>query len=94
VGRYMSFVASFVPESPENPLPQISTMLQGAVPITSAGFMDGGMVQWEVSVPGSLLARIGQAAMTLQMQNMQKQQKAAPQPIPQVVPQAEFVPQP
>ncbi len=81
VGRYLNFVASMMPKMPNNPMPidKIGMTLQGASPITSAGHSSGGLVQWSLNVPGDLLARIGQAAMTIQMQKMQ-QQVSAPAP--------------
>jgi len=80
IGRYMAFVAGMMPEMPGNPMPldKISVMLAGAPPITSAAHTSGGLTQWSLNVPGALLARIGQAAMSIQMQQMQKQMAAPP----------------
>ncbi len=78
IGRYMEFVTSIMPEMPGNPVPfdKIITTLQGAPPITSAGHNSGGLVQWSLNIPADLLARIGQAALAIQMQKMQQQMTA------------------
>ncbi len=72
VGKYMSGISAIMPNDPNNPLPQLVPLLQGADPITSAGFSDGGAVMWSVNLPGSLLAKAGQAVMMMQMQKMQQ----------------------
>lgn len=84
VARYMSGIASIMPKDPNNPLPQIAAMLQGSEPVTSAGFRENGMVMCSANIPGSLLGRIGQAVMVMQMQKMQ--QGAAPQAMPMETP--------
>ncbi len=86
VAKYMEGISSIMPNDPNNPLPQISAMLQGAEPVTSAGFREDGMVMWSVNVPGSLLAKVGQAAMMIQMQQMQQMQQAAPLATPSLDP--------
>ena len=87
IGRYLEFVSSMMPKMPGNPMPfdQIGIALQGAPPITSAGHSGGGMVQWSLNVPADLLAKIGQAALAIQMQRMQ-QQVGAPAPAPAPAP--------
>ncbi len=84
LGRYMEFVAAFMPAMPTMPMPfeTISKLLKGAEPITSAGHMSGGRVQWSMNMPADLLARIGQAAMAIQMQKMQQMHAPAPAPAP------------
>ena len=71
-------MTSIMPEMPGNPVPfdKIITTLQGAPPITSAGHNSGGLVQWSLNIPADLLARIGQAALAIQMQKMQQQMTA------------------
>ena len=80
VARYIGFLASFMPRIPGNPMPfeQIAEALNCAEPVTSAGRVSGGRLQWGVNVPANLLARIGQAVMAIQMQRMQ--QMGAPDP--------------
>ncbi|MBT3296968.1 MAG: hypothetical protein HN919_15715 [Verrucomicrobia bacterium] len=80
MGRYMEFVSSFMPAMPATPMPleMISKLLKGAEPITSAGHKSGGLVQWSMNMPADLLARIGQAAMAIQMQKMQQMNAPAP----------------
>lgn len=73
IAQYISGISSFMPKEPENALPQMATMLQGADPVTSAGFSEDGMVMWSIDIPGSLLSRVGQAVMMMQMQKMQQQ---------------------
>jgi hypothetical protein len=77
--KYMAFAASMMPPVPDNPLPQIAAMLKGSDPITSAGFREDGAVMWSVNIPGALIGKIGQAAMMIQMR--QVQQGGAPQPV-------------
>ncbi len=84
VAKYMSGISSVMPQDPSNPMPQLAALLQGADPVTSAGFREDGMVMWSINVPGSLLAKIGQAAMMMQMQQMQNMQQA-PQPQPMML---------
>jgi hypothetical protein len=72
VARYMEGISSIMPADPSNPMPQMAAMLKGADPVTSAGFRENGMVMWSVNVPGSLLAKFGQAAMAVQMQQIQQ----------------------
>ena len=79
VAKYLSFTASLMPQVPENPLPQIAAMLQGADPVTSAGFREEGAVMWSLNIPGELIGKIGQAAMMIQMRQMQS--GGAPQPV-------------
>ncbi len=74
IAAYMSGISSVMPSDPNNPMPQIAAMLQGAEPITAAGFCEDGMLSGSINIPGSLLAKVGQAATTLQMQKMQQQQ--------------------
>ncbi len=81
VAEYMAGLNSVMPKDPNNPLPQLVAILQGADPVTSAGFTEDGAVMWSVNVPGSLLAKAGQAVMMMQMQQMQQMQQA-PQPVP------------
>lgn len=71
VAKYMTGISSILPQDPDNPMPQIAAMLQGADPVTSAGFSEDGVVMWSVNVPGSLVARIGQTFMTLQLKRVQ-----------------------
>ncbi len=75
IGRYLEFVSGMMPDMPGNPVPfsTIAMTLRGAPPVTSAGHSSGGLVQWSLNVPAGLLARIGQAAMAIQMQQMQQQ---------------------
>jgi hypothetical protein len=68
MAKYLSGLASVMPADPNNPLPQFVAMMQGAEPVTSAGFSEGGVVMWSANIPGSLVAKIGQAAMMMQMQ--------------------------
>ncbi|MCK5676679.1 MAG: hypothetical protein KAH99_06650, partial [Verrucomicrobia bacterium] len=85
VGRYMEFVASMMPGGTPNPIsPQFVAMMQGADPITSAGFRQEGRVMWSINIPGDLIGKLGQMAMMMQMQNMQQQQM--PQGMPQGLP--------
>ena len=79
LAKYMSFVASMMPEDAGNPMPQIAAMLQGADPVTSAGFREDGAVMWSLNIPGELIGKIGQAAMMIQMR--QVQQGRAPSPV-------------
>ncbi|HSR88250.1 MAG TPA: hypothetical protein VLL07_04800, partial [Pontiella sp.] len=79
VAAYLSFAASMMPQVPDNPLPQIAALLQGSDPVTSAGFSEDGAVMWSVNIPGGLIGKVGQAAMMIQMRQMQ--QGAAPQPV-------------
>jgi len=74
VAKYMAGIASILPQDPNNPMPQLATLLQGADPVTSAGFRDDGLVMWSVNIPGSLIGKVGQAAMMMQMQQMQQAQ--------------------
>ena len=90
MGRYIELVSAFMPGD-ENPIPpQVVAMMQGADPITSAGFRDEGAVMWSVNIPGDLITKIGQVSMMMQMQKMQQQQM--PQGIPGGAPQAMPVP--
>ena len=54
-------------------------MLQGADPVTSAGFSENEAVMWSINIPGELIGKIGQAAMMIQMR--QVQQGGVPQPV-------------
>lgn len=83
IGQYLSFVASLMPEVPGNPMPQIAAMLKDAEPVTLAGYRNNGRLMWSVNVPGDLLAKVGQAIMMQQMQQMQMQQGGAPAAMPQ-----------
>ena len=74
IARYLSGISEIMPKDPDNPLPQIAGMLQGAAPVTSAGFTEDGMLMWSFNVSGSLIGRIGQAVMMMQMQQMQQMQ--------------------
>jgi hypothetical protein len=87
VARYLSLVASMMPQVPTNPIPQLAAMLQGSDPVTSAGFREDGAVMWSVTIPGSLIGKLGQFVMLMQMQQMQ--QGTAPQGMPMVVPAPE-----
>lgn len=77
LAEYMSGLSSLMPDEPGNPLPQLAVLLQGSDPVTSAGFREDGMVMWSVNVPGSLLAKIGQAVMMMQMQQQQQMEPGA-----------------
>jgi hypothetical protein len=81
IAAYISGLSAMMPVGPSNPLKQIGELLQGASPLTSAGFKDGGRVMWSMNVPGDLIAKYGQAVMMMQMQKMQ-QQGGAPQAMP------------
>ncbi len=78
IGRYLEFASRMMPKAPNAPmsLDSIGMALQGAPPITSAGHVSGGLVQWSTHVPGGLLAKIGQAAMAIQMQKMKREMNA------------------
>jgi len=78
VAKYMAGVSAMLPQDPNNPMPQFAALLQGADPVTSAGFREDGMLMWSVNIPGSLIGKVGQAAMMMQMQQMQQAQ-----PMPQ-----------
>ena len=95
VARYVSFALSYVPDAAQElaSIKPYVAMLQGVSPITSAGYMQDGLVQWSVNVPGDLLARLMQIGMTMQMQQMQKQQNSAPQPMAEPAPVQESSPQ-
>ncbi len=82
VAKYLSGLASVLPPQADNPLPQMAAMLQGCEPVTSAGFSEDGVVMCSVNVPGSLLAKIGQAVMMMQMQQMQQGGMGAPNAVP------------
>ncbi|MBN2161324.1 MAG: hypothetical protein JXR25_01670 [Pontiellaceae bacterium] len=87
IGKYMAGISKVMPADAGNPLPQIAGMLQGAEPITSAGFTEDGMMMWSVNVPGSLLGRVGQAVMMMQMQQMsQPMPGAMPMEVPSALP--------
>ena len=79
VAKYMTFVASMMPEDAGSPLPQIAPMLNGTDPVTSAGFSEDGAVMWSVTIPGSLIGKVGQVAMMMQMQKMQQPSQTIPQ---------------
>ncbi len=86
IGEYLTFIAALTPATPGNPLPQFAAMLKEAEPVTMAGYRNSGRLMCSVNVPGDLLAKIGQIAMQMQMQQMQQAQPptgvpmAAPQP--------------
>jgi len=93
VAKYMTFVASMMPEDAGSPLSQIAPMLNGTEPVTSAGFSEDGAVMWSVTIPGSLLGKVGQVAMMMQMQQMQQPappmtQSVNPMEIPDDLPAA------
>ena len=71
VGKYLTFVSSFIPETENSPLSQFATMLTDAEPITMAGYRNTGRLMFSANIPGDLLAKIGQIAMQLQMQQTQ-----------------------
>ena len=79
VARYLEGLSSMMPADPNNPLPQVAAMLKGADPIVSAGFRESGMVMWSINVPGSLLAKVGQAAMAAQVQRQMSTSQQNPQ---------------
>ena len=87
VAEYLSFAASMMPRDVGSPLPQIVAMLQGADPVTSAGFREDGAVMWSVNIPGSLIGKVGQAVLMMQMQQMQQQQTGFGQGMPQPAPE-------
>ncbi len=66
MGKYMAFIAGFMPETPNNPLPQFAAMLKDAEPITMAGYRNNGRLMFSVNVPGDLLSKIGQIVMQMQ----------------------------
>jgi hypothetical protein len=70
VARYVSGIASIMPQDPANPLPQMAVLLSGAEPITAAGFSDDSMIMCSFNIPGSLMAKIGEAVQMLQEQQM------------------------
>ncbi len=82
MGKYINFVSAFIPDPSTK---QVATMMKGTTPITAAGYRKGGLVEWNINIPGDLLARISQAAMTIKMKQMQTMQQptTAPQAIPQ-----------
>lgn len=69
VARYLSFVAAFMPAEAGAIQPMVS-MLQGTEPMTTAAFREDGCVMFSLNIPGDLIARIGQAVMMQQMQQM------------------------
>lgn len=71
MGKYMAFIAAFMPETAGNPLPQFAAMLKDAEPVTMAGYRNSGRLMCSVNIPGDLLAKIGQIAMQTQMQQAQ-----------------------
>ncbi len=80
VAEYMGFIAAFMPDA-KNPMlsQQMVSLFQGVEPITSAGFRADGSVMWSVNMPDELIAKIGQMAMMMQMQQAQG---GAPQAVP------------
>ncbi len=91
IGRYLELVSAFMPDDVQDPIPpQVMAMMQGADPITSAGFRDDGAVMWSVNIPGDLIGKIGQVGMMMQMQKMQQQQmqQGMPGGVPQAAPSA------
>ena len=86
VGRYVEFISAFVPDEAKSGMqPQMVALLQGADPITSAGFRQDGRVMCSVNIPGDLIAKLSQMAMMMQMQQMQQQQ-GMPGGMPQTMP--------
>ena len=81
VGKYLTFAASFMPETENSPIPQFAAMLKDAEPVTMAGYRNNGRLMFSANIPGDLLAKIGQIAMQLKMQKMQQAQ--APVALPQ-----------
>jgi len=81
IGDYMAFAASMVPDSPETAVmkQQMATLFSGVAPITSAGFKKDGCLMWSINIPGGIIAKYGQMAMMIQMQQMQMN---APQAMP------------
>ncbi len=68
VGEYMAFVTAFMPDAG---MQQMAALFQGVEPVTSAGFKADGRVMWSANVPGELIAKYGQMAMMMQMQQPQ-----------------------
>jgi len=86
VGRYVEFIASFMPAEAQGGMqPQMVAMLQGADPITSAGFRQDGRLMWSINIPGDLIGKLSQIGMMMQMQQMQQQQ-GMPGGMPQTMP--------
>ncbi|MCK4565226.1 MAG: hypothetical protein KAU94_11200 [Verrucomicrobia bacterium] len=77
IGEYMAFIAAFMPETAGSPLPQFAAMLKDAEPVTMAGYRNNGRLMCSVNVPSDLLAKVGQLAMQMQMQQMQQAQPPA-----------------
>lgn len=67
LGEYMALSAEF---SPVPGMAQMATLFQGAEPLTSAGFKADGRVMWSINIPSELIAKYGQMAMMIQMQQM------------------------
>jgi hypothetical protein len=78
MAKYIGFISAFIPQAE---IKQAASMIKGAKPITAAGYRKDGRIEWNINIPGDLIARMGQAAMTIKMQQMQnmQQQTAAPQ---------------
>lgn len=68
MGKYINFFSAFVPATP---VKQVASLMQGTKPITVVGYRKDGRIEWNINIPGDLLARTGQAAMTMQMQSTQ-----------------------
>ena len=62
--QYLEMIAGFIPaEQQGSTMPQLIALMQGADPVTMAGFSGNGVVKWSVNFPGDLLAKIGTIAM-------------------------------
>ena len=71
VGKYLAFIAAFMPETAGSPMPQFAAMLKDAEPVTMAGYRNTEGFMFSVNIPGDLLAKGGQIAMQMQMQQAQ-----------------------
>lgn len=62
--QYLEMISGFIPsELQDGTMPQLIALMQGADPVTMAGFSDKGAVKWSINFPGDLLAKIGTVAM-------------------------------
>ncbi len=70
VAKYIEGIASIMPlpDDSSNPLPGIIAMMQGAEPITAAGFLENGMAMGSVNIPGSLISKICAVEIMAQME--------------------------
>jgi len=68
-GKYMEFALELMPDGAADPMMrQMGVLLQEVEPVTSAGFKTDGRIMWSLNVPGELIAKIGQIALMMQMQ--------------------------